>query len=192
MTAYRIHRADKHEKVLQLRDLLVGIPIEQTEELLAEANKMLCNRNVKIDDAYRYENFLIAEAEKHIAAGDPVKAYWECLSETNHGHSGFTHNTRRIYMRPINDTEREVSKNIRKMIIAVAYALIKSDPLSKNVEDGWVSISSIYGCLVLLGEHQEPGMVEKLKEIIAQCKKFVKENVEISRLVVNFKNRFGD
>ena len=196
MTSYRIHAVDKPAKTRELADVISNIPAEQMDYFLAEANKMLSSsRDIKFENSYIFENFLIAEAEKHIARGDPVMAYWHCLREGNHGNSGFTNTTRRIYMRPGNDIERNVSENLRKMIISVANALINFDPLSKGVEDimgdGWVAVCSIYDCLVLLGEEVDLEMVQKLKELIAGCKKFEKKNPEIFKLEVSFTNRFA-
>jgi hypothetical protein len=95
----------------------------------------------------------------------------------------------------MNDAEREMSEKIRKMIVDVADALIKSDPLSKNVEgfmgDGWLMISSIYRCLIMLGQDVPLELVNQLRGLIDGCMQFSEKNREISRLQYSFKCRFG-
>jgi hypothetical protein len=151
-------------------------------------------RNSKPGEPYWFENHLIASARKYLAEGKPFDAYMECLVESNHGHSGFTNQSYRVYMHPVNDAERDMSEKIRQMVIDVADALISSDPLSKNMDmlgEGWLTISSVYSCLVLLGEDVPSSLVDRLRKLILDCKKFADKNREIGQLELTFKHRFG-
>jgi hypothetical protein len=97
-------------------------------------------------------------------------------------------------MHPVNDAERDMSEKIRQMVIDVADALISSDPLSKNMDmlgEGWLTISSVYSCLVLLGEDVPSSLVDRLRKLILDCKKFADKNREIGQLELTFKHRFG-
>jgi hypothetical protein len=202
---YRIHYADKHEKVVALADFLTTVPHEEFSELLDEAKILLrdrefgnenLGRNCKSEEPYWFENRLIADAHKHIAAGNPLKAYMECLRGSNHRHSGFTSQSYRVYMRPVNDVEREMSEKIRQMILKVADALISSDPLSNESEMGvlgygWGAISDAYECLVMLGQDVPLDMICRLRSLVLDCKKFTRMNSEIDLLQHAFKCRFG-
>lgn len=200
---YRIHYADKNAKVLSLVDFLTTVPLEELPALLDEANILLRDRefgskhsvrNCKPEEPYWCENNLIANASKLVAAGKPLNAYAECLMESNHGHSGFVSQSYRLYMHPVNDVERAMSEKIRQMIIDIANALINSDPLSKNIDmfgDGWATISSIYSCLVMLGQDVPPDMVDRLRSLVCDCEYFAANNREIEQLQHQFKRRFG-
>lgn len=202
---YRIHYADRHAKVLALADFMTTVPNEEFAGLLDEAKIMLrerefghedLGRNAKPNEPYWFENHLIADANKYIAAGNPFKAYMHCLSESNHGHSGFTGQSVRVYMHPVNDEEREISEKIRQMILRVADALITSNPLSVETEMGpvgygWGAISGAYNCLVMLGEDVPPEMIERLRSLVSEAQKFAKVNREIEQLERMFKHRFG-
>ncbi len=201
---YRIHYADRHIKVLALTDFLTTVPLEELSGLLDEAKILLRDRefgsenfgrNCKPEEPFWFENNLIADAQKHIAAAKPLDAYMECLTESNHGHSGFTGQSYRLYMHPVNDAERDMSEKIRQMIVDIAGALINSDPLSKDVADfmgdGWLAISSSYHCLIMLGQDVPTDMIDQLRSHIAGCKKFANKNREIAQLEKAFKCRFG-
>lgn len=200
---YRIHYADRHLKVLALADFLTTVPFEELSGLLDEAKILLrdrefgsenLGRNCKPEEPYWFENHLIADAHKHIATGKPLDAYMKCLRESNHGHSGFTGQTYRLYMHPVNDAERDMSEKIRQMIVDIADALINSDPLSKDMSmlgDGWMTVSSIYDSLIMLGQDVPPDMIGQLRSLITGCKKFANKNSEIAQLEQAFKYRFG-
>ena len=190
--SYRIHSADRHAIVLQLADLLRHIPCDEFSGLLADAELMFLIREpgnkepgAKPARPYLFENNLIASANEYIANGNPLNAYMHCLKEGN----------RRIYMHPVNDAERVMSEKIRQMIVKIADALINSDPLSKNIEDfmgdGWITITSSYDCLVMLGKDVPPELIGQLRSLIVECQKFANENGEILSLEHTFKNRFG-
>jgi hypothetical protein len=200
---YRIHCSDRNAKVTQLADFLTTVPEEDLAGLIDEAkallyhrefsNNNLLGRNSKL--AEPHEEHLIRKARTYLDEGKPLHAFMECLSETNHGHSGFTNRTRRLYMHPLNDTERDMSEKIRQTIIDVANALTNSDPLSKDItdfmSDGWISITASYECLVMLGQDVPLDMVGKLRNLVEGCKKFAHMNSEIVQLEYRFKFHFG-
>lgn len=201
---YRIHFHDRRTKVNAIADFLTTIPVEELAGLLDEAKIVLrkrefgndnLGRNCKPDEPYWFENNLIADAKKYIDEGKPLDAFMYCLVESIDGKSGFTTQSYRLYMHPVNDDERNMSEKIRKMILSVADALINSDPLSKNVTgflgDGWLAISSTYDCLTMLGQDVPQDMIDRLRNLLEGCRMFANKNSKISQLQFAFENRFG-
>jgi hypothetical protein len=201
---YRIHFVDRHAKAVALADFMTTVPTEELTGLLDEAKIMLRDRefgnenygrNSKPSDPYWFENKLIADAGRYIAEGKPLDAFMYCLTEHNHGHSGFTSQSYRVYMHPVNDTEREMSEKIRQMIVSVANALVNSDPLSRNVADllgdGWLVISSAYSCLTMLGQDVPSELIDRLRGLLGDCNQFAQKNREILQLQHWFKHRFS-
>ncbi len=199
---YRTHVADKLAQICKVASFLEGIPQEEIPELLAAAERMLHfrefgsegrGRNCAPNEPYWFEHSLIANAKERVAAGNPLDAYMYSLNEHNHGHSGFTDQVRRVYRHPVNPDEQAVSEKIRQMIIDVATALLESKPLSKSMDifgDGWMTVSAIFGCLVMLGQDVPKILIDALRSLIGECKKSSVKNEEILELEHNFEKRF--
>ncbi len=201
--SYRIHHSDRHALVLQLADLHRQIPDEQFAGLLADARQLHYDaefgnpglvRNCQKDDPYWFEHHLIKEADRLLAAGKPLTAFLECLSEHNHGHSGFTDQVGRVYRRPTNDAERQVSKKLRGMILKVAQALIDSDPPSMEIGqfgNGWMSMIGIDICITYLGADVPRKLIEQFAQLLAKYCVADPGNSEVSGVEHTFKRRFG-
>ena len=180
---YQIHKQDRHSFVTQLADLLALIPEEDTKSLFQEAEELLrwrefghkgIVRNADKNDPYWFEHRLIKSANEYLVAGNPFKAWLECLSEHNHGHSGFTGQIHRVYKRPSNEAEKAISEEIRKMIVGVLEALLDSDPLSKDLGmfgEGRMILVAIENCISLLGANVAEEYIKRFESIIIQCEK---------------------
>lgn len=200
--SYRIHSSDRHALVLQLADLHRQIPDEQFDDLLADARKLHHDaefgspglvRNCRRDDPYWFEHGLIKDADQFLAAGTPLKAFTECLSEHNHGHSGFTDQVGRVYRRPTNDIERQLSDELRKMVLRVAQALIKSDPPSMEIgqlSKGWMSMIGIDTCITYLGADVPRNLIRRFAELLTKYGVADPTNSEVQNLEYRFKRRF--
>ena len=201
--SYRIHPSDRPALVLQLADLLRQIPVEQFPGLFADARQLHRDaefgnpglvRNCMKDDPYWFEHHLIEEAYRFLAAGQPLLAFIECLSEHNHGHSGFTDQVGRVYRRPTNDTEQEVSNRLQGMILKVAQALMDSDPPSMELGkfgNGWMSMLGIDTCITYLGADVPQKLIEQFAQFLVKYRVADPSNSEVSDVEYAFKRRFG-
>lgn len=201
--SYRIRNKERHAIVHKLANILGEIPEEETSGLVTDAQNLLLNRefgeegrsrNSDPGDPYWFEHSLIKKSAQVIAEGDPIRAFAECLRETNHGHSGFVEQSRRVYKRPTNETEKQVSEEIRQMIINIITALFDSNPLSKEkgaFGDAWLSITAIVECLNLLGNDVPQKMVDGLKELLAGYEKIDGENQGLLEIKFWVDRHFG-
>lgn len=194
---YTTHPYEKDSLALKLADLLAYVPEEETSLLLATAiNILLSRESHRLDgreDLYGFERRLIKEAKKYIAEGKPLDAYMFCLTEHNHGHSGFVDQARRVYIRPQNAAEQKLSSSIREMIIAVVNALLK-ESLSEETGEfctPYMIIISLYDCLCLLGANVPEEMIAAFKQKIAEYKKIERKNSELQTLEHSLRKRFG-
>ena len=199
---YRIHPSQRHGLALKLADLLRSIPEEQLSDLIDVARQLHHHaefghadlvRNCQPDDPYWFEHHLIEQAASLLGEGKPRKAWMTCLIESNHGHSGFVDQVRRVYMRPSGDIERQVSEDLRQMIINIAEGLIASDPPSLEtgrISDGWMSMIGLKECVFLLGADVPEHLVVDLKRLMVAYKAADPTNPECSALEREIEGRF--
>jgi len=200
---YKIHEEDKFGLVFRIADLLQGIPQEETEEIINEAKKLFLSRefnddgyarNAEPDDPYWYEHRLIKTANEYIIAGDPLSAYSSCLTEINHGHSGFVDQVIRVYKRPRNEDEKNVSKEIRQMIIDIANALLDLDPVSVEKSHGndvWGGLFKIQRCLNLLGGNIPLELIVRFKEFLSDYETHKGDSRDLFDIKKALNRRFG-
>ena len=199
---YRIHPSQKHGLALKLADLLRFIPEEELGGLIENARQLHryvefghagLARNCQPDDPYWFERHLIERATSLLAEGKPRNAWMECLMESNHGHSGFVDQARRVYMRPNGDIECQISEDLRQMIINIAEGLIASDPPSLekgHISNGWMSMIGLKECVFLLGADVPKYLVADLKRLMVAYKTDDPDNPECSILEREIIGRF--
>jgi hypothetical protein len=200
---YRIHPQKRYALLIELRDLFRSIPHEEQPKLLAEIDEMYYsqeygNPELSRDNSeggpYWFEHQLIRKADELIARGKPLRACQYCLAESCGEQYVFVSQTQRVYCRPKDATEREVSEDLRRMLIRIAEALITQNPLrsEKSGEgDELLSIVCLRDMLFLLGAHVPTHLVTELKRQMNERSAAEPKNPELYRLQDSIRERFG-
>lgn len=195
---YRLHPADRRTVIERLIRELATVPEDELDSIMLEARAGLTpsteeGKVGKVIRLHHPEYQLISRATRLLAERRPLEAWEQCFMDQDES-SLFSPSVRQVYCRPANDMEREISDGIRMIIIRIAENLIAFNPLSKGTgpsSDGWMGLTALHECLVLLGADVPEGLVSELKRLMAEYRTAAPEHVDLKVLELQVRNRFG-